>query len=612
MAREVVMREQTRSPDHQTELEYGPPLVDVARYHLLSRTISTEQHKTQVVRIAVLSTYTLGFLEPFLRVELRRLGLHCELFFGGFGEVESLWLNPESALHAFAPDVVVVSMRLEDVVPGVFQRSSGRDASALRTAAEATIERLGAILSHERAAAWTTLVANFAHTEPSPHGVGDASLPSSHGAIVAETNQRLRELVQRQPGVFVWDYQGVVHQCGAAQWCDDRLWFLGRIPVAARHHGALAQHLARTLRAAILPAAKVLVLDLDNTLWGGVVGDDGVDGIEIGDDFPGNQFKLVQRLALGLRDRGVLLAIASKNDLDLVQEAFRTHPDLLMRWSDFAAVSINWERKSHGIAHMAEQLQLGLDAFVFLDDNPVERAEVRASLPTVKIIDVEAWGSLHRALAACPWFDALALSAEDFDRATLYQAERSRAAAASVGQQTVEGYLTSLQLIAKPQEATAVELGRVAQLFAKTNQFNLTMRRPSEATLTHWMNDATSTNVACMRLADRFGDHGIIAAAVLMRHEKDAFIHSLVMSCRVMNRRAELAFLSYLAELARKWNCGRLIGEYISGQRNAVVSSLYLSTGFTEIDDAEGGGRRFAIDLSTESLPWPSIIERAQ
>ena len=591
-------------------LSYGPPLADAASYHRHARALAASPVE-RPLRVAVLSSYTIGFLEPFLKVELQRLGSASALYVGGFGEIESLWLDRSSALHAFQPDVVVLALRLEDMRPDATIRVEDMTGDALREAYGTVTSRVQALLEAPGApVGWTTLVANFAASGESVFGVGDGSVATSRQLAASAANAQLRECVVRHAGAYVWDYAGLVAARGAAQWRDDRLWFLGRIPVAAAHHGAMAQHLARTIRAATQPSAKVLVLDLDNTLWGGVVGDDGVEGLKLGDDYPGNVFKAVQRLARGLRDRGVLLVIASKNDQEVAREAIETHPEMLLRWDDFAAHAISWGPKSAGIAAMAEQLGLGLDAFVFLDDNPVERAEVQSVLPTVKIIDVEAWGTLPRALSACPWFDQLAASTEDFQRAAQYAAERQRQSA-SEAHGSLEDYLASLGLEAVVAETTALERQRVAQLFAKTNQFNLTLRRPPEAVIGTWMGLPDERRVLHMRLADRFGDHGIIATAVLVRDGEDAVIDAFVMSCRVMNRRAEHAFLAYLAEIAEAWGCVRLVGDFVPGPRNSVVQDLYPSLGFT----ADGAGsaeaaQRYVLALAERALTWPSLVQR--
>jgi FkbH-like protein len=278
---------------------------------------------------------------------------------------------------------------------------------------------------------------------------------------------------------------------------------------------------------------------------------------------------------------------------------------LVLRWEDFAATRINWGPKSTGIREMAEELNLGLDAFVFLDDNPLERAEVRQMLPQVKVIEHEPWGSMRDALANCPWFDTLSLVEEDRVRAHLYTQDRQRQQAQS-NFGTVEEFLRDLAMVVEVGEVQAAERGRVAQLIKKTNQFNLTGRRHSEAALAAWGEPDSGYHVAYLRLRDRFGDQGLIAAAILRRDAHRAHIDTFLMSCRVMNRHVEYALLSHLASVARAWGCEQLTGEYIASPRNQMVSGFYASAGFT-VSDGDA-----VLALRESDVPWPVHIARAE
>lgn len=590
-------------------LTFGPPFPSQAEYHRVARLVAAESTKAHAVRVAILSSYTAEFLKPFLHVELARLGLESSLWFGGFGQLESLVMDSGSALYAFRPDVVVMALRIEDIQPDAVFRARTADGAELRDAAAATIARTKALVEAlQSTRRCTVLLSNFSEPEPSVLSVGDASVSTSRSSAFAGANVDLRMMAAGIGGAFVWDYAGLVRARGALEWSDARLWFHARIPVAAPHHAWMAQHLARTIRASISPMAKVLVVDLDNTIWGGVIGDDGIEGIALGDEYPGNEFKALQRQVLALRDRGVLLAVASKNDEAVVVEAFRGHPEMLLRWEDFAAARVNWLPKSIGIAEMATELNLGLDAFVFLDDNPVERTEVQSSLPSVKVIDVEPWGTLRRALASCPWFDTLSSSAEDFVRAEQYSRERERREGES-RYATVDEFLRSLGMCADVGRAGAVDRGRVAQLIGKTNQFNLTGRRHPEAALGPWIDDSEHYCVARLRLRDRFGDHGMVAAALMVREAVTARIDTLVMSCRVMNRHVESGLLAYLCEVASEWGCQEIIGEYIASPRNSMVSGFYPAHGFVG-SSKEGSGTTWTLALDRGGVAWPELLRR--
>lgn len=585
----------------------GPPLA-AGEYHRAARMIADASTVTPKRRVAVLASHTLTVVKPHLSVEFSRVGVPAEIFIGPFGQFEQLVLDASSGLWSFGPDALVLSLRIEDSAPdAVFRPRSSPTAFA--DAAAAAVDRLTDIARGIRSrSSAPILVANFAAPAVPTAGVLDANFRDSSAEAFHAANLRLREALQGVPGTFIWDYAGLVAAQGAANWTDERLWYVGRIAVAGAHHGAFAAHLARSLRAALVPPAKCLVLDLDNTLWGGVLGDDGIEGIQIGDDHPGNAFKALQRHALALRDRGILLAVASKNDEDLVERAFREHPEMLLRWEHLAAVRANWRPKSGNLREIAEELNIGVDALVFLDDNPVERVEVRAGCPGVHVVEVPHGRSLLAALQDVPYFDTAMLSAEDAIRPELYRQDRERRQFESAAGD-VSTFLDELAMSAAAGPVTDVDAARVVQLIGKTNQFNLTTRRHNQSTVAAFRADA-DTLVAQLRLSDRFGDQGLVVVAVLRREDADAVIDTFLMSCRVMNRRVEHAMMALLAEQARTWNCDRLIGEFLPTPRNGMVAEFYPSMGFAPLEAGAEGVRRYALPLDAGTLSWPTAIRR--
>jgi FkbH-like protein len=578
-----------------------------ADYLKAARELEAAPAEHPPLRVAILSSYTLEFLRPFLTVEAARLGLSVAAYFGPYGQFEQELASADSGLRAFRPDVLVLALRLEDVDPDAtvrYHQSSGQRFRAL--AADVTGRLSGCARLFREGSAGPVLVANFATPPDPPLGPFEANSAQSLTGAVVDANARLLDQVGAVSGAVIWDYAGLVGHAGRGGWIDPRLWALARIPVAARHHPTLAAHLARTIRGVLRPMAKCLVLDLDDTLWGGVIGDDGVEGIRLGDDHPGSAYKAFQRRVLGLMDRGILLAVASKNDPEVVEHAFRHHPEMLIRWEDLAAVRINWEPKSGNLRAIAAELNLGADALVFFDDNPVERAEVRANAPEVRVVEVPADPLAYGDALARVWdFDQPSLSDEDRARATMYRLDRQRSALAATARSPDE-FLASLEMVATVGEADAGTLGRVAQLVAKTNQFNLTTRRHGPAELAAMAADP-ATVVAWLRLADRFGDQGLVGVAILRREGEQGLIDTLLMSCRVMNRRVEQALAAYLVEHARRLGCRELIGHYLPTRKNGMVRDLYPRLGFTATDDTGG---RFALRLGETDITWPEVIQR--
>lgn len=584
-----------------------------AQYMSRARALAADPEaraRLQPVRLVLLASYTTTLFEPYLKVEAARQGFDVDIHHGGFGQFEQALLGDEWRAKNGATEVLVVMMRLEDLHPDLGYRVySDAPNDAFEALGDNMLARLESTLAMFRQRSQgPSLVANFAMPEQRLGTIFDANLTGSLTYKIPALNRALLERIAKRAACHVWDYAGLVNAAGAARWTDPRLWALSRTPVSAANQPLLARHLVRTLRGSLRPAAKCLVLDLDNTVWGGVIGDDGVGGIQLGDDHPGKAFKDLQRAALGLRDRGILLAIASKNDAAVVHEALATHPEMLLKLEDFAATRINWSPKSQNLREIAAELNIGLDSLVFFDDNPVERAEVAEGAPEVHVVDVPTDPALYvRALEGVVAFDVPTLTAEDRLRAQSYQAQierrESEAQAGSSGD-----FLPSLRMEVEIGGFSALTAQRIAQLVVKTNQFNTTTRRVSEAELAAIHEREVGLGVTWLRLSDRYGDMGLIAVAVLTKSGSDAVVHSFVLSCRAANRAIEQTLLAHLAQQARAVGCTRLVGEFIPTPKNGPVVDLYPRLGFASDGEAEGGVTRYVYDLANDDLVIPQFI----
>ncbi len=587
--------------------------ISPAEYMKLARGLEADPEgraRLQPVRLVLLSSFTTTLLEPYLKVEAARHGFFVDIHHGGFGQFEQALLGDEWRSKDGATEVLVVMMRLEDLHPDVGYRVySDAPDDAFGALSANVLSRIDSTLAmfRERSKGHA-LVASFSVPENRLAPIFDANQPGSLTYQVQALNRALQGRVQTRAGCHVWDYAGLVSSAGSARWTDPRLWALSRTPISSANQPVLARHLARTLRGALRPAAKCLVLDLDNTLWGGVIGDDGIGGIHLGDEHPGRAFKELQRAVLGLRDRGILLAISSKNDPAVVHDALANHPEMLLKLKDFAAARINWNPKSKNLREIASELNIGLDSLVFFDDNPVERAEVSEGAPEVHVVDVPVDPALYvRALCDVAAFDVPTLTAEDRLRAQSYQAQierrESEAHAGSPGE-----FLPSLQMEVEIGRWNAMSAQRIAQLVIKTNQFNTTTRRTSEAELAALHEaGAPGLGVYWLRLTDRYGDMGLIAVSVLSKQGSDAVVHSFVLSCRAANRGIEQTMLAYLAQQARAQGFSRLIGEFIPTAKNTPVADLYPRLGFIE-DSVADGVTRYRLDLTTPNLVIPDYV----
>jgi FkbH-like protein len=345
------------------------------------------------------------------------------------------------------------------------------------------------------------------------------------------------------------------------------------------------------------------VLDLDNTLWGGVVGDDGLDGIVLGEGSAAGEAHLaLQHYAKQLKERGIILAVCSKNDARIAEAAFRDHPEMVLRRSDFAAFEANWDDKAQNLKAIAAKLNIGVDSLVFVDDNPVERARVRQSLPMVAVPEIpEDPAHYVRCLADAGYFEAVAFTADDRNRAQQYAANAEREALLSAAE-SMDEFLRGLKMTAVYGAFTAVDHARVVQLINKTNQFNTTTRRYASTEVTEIMDDPESLTLQ-FRLLDRVGDNGLVSTMILRpaRSDNDALeIENWVMSCRVFGRELEFEAMNIAVEAARSRGVRGLVADYIPTPKNDVISKLYPSLGFVEVDRPApaNGARRFRLDLA--------------
>lgn len=558
----------------------------------------------QPLQLGVLATFTFDTIVPYLVVEGARRGFAISTVLAPYGQLEQVALDPGHPIHA--ADVIVVALRVEDVARELAERFVALSPAQIDEAIAAHVGRIATLIAalRERSRA-TVLLWNQAPLARLSAGLADAMLERSQTDAIGQLDRELVALVRATPGVVLFDAARLATEVGVNQWYDARLQHLGRIPFSAAAQRAIGERLARTLAAARRAPAKCLVLDLDNTLWGGVLGEAGLGGIALGEDLPGSAFKTFQRQCLALRDRGVLLAIASKNNETDVLEAFSSHPDMVLRWDHFAARQVHWNDKASSLRAIAEELSIGRDALVFFDDNPVERAWVKEQLPEVTVVDVPTDPLRYfAALDAAAPFDHLVIGAEDRQRADYYQQDVQRKdLESSAG--SLEAFLAALGMRVKIGAVDRETHARVCQLLAKTNQFNTTTRRHSEAELEQMI--GAGAIALWMRVEDRYGDSGLVGVGIAAPRDEpgEYVVDSFLMSCRVLGRRVEHALLASLARRVVARGGHTLVGEFIPTKKNAPAAEFFATAGFTPVDPP----RWWKLDLSGGPPPPPSLFE---
>jgi FkbH-like protein len=554
----------------------------------------------QPVRLAILASSTVDQLSPAIRVAGLRRKLLIDVHSGTYGQYRQDLLDPASALHRYQPQTVLFSLNAREAI-----------ASLALTATAAEVERAIGRFVTELRSLWrkareiggaSVIQQTFIDVTEPLFGGYDRAVPGAPATIVARLNEQTCEAAARE-GVLVLDVARASQRDGIDAWFDVGRWLHGKLEIAPQAAPLYDDLAARILAAQRGLSKKCLVLDLDNTLWGGVIGDDGLDGIVLGEGSGAGEAHLaLQRYAKQLEERGVVLAVCSKNDVKIAEAAFRDHPEMVLRRSDFAAFRANWNDKAQNLKAIAAKLNIGVDSLVFVEDNPIERARVRQSLPVVAVPEMpEDPAHYVRCLADAGYFEAVAFTAEDRDRAKAYAANAERDALLETAE-SMDDFLRGLAMTAVYGPFTAVDHARVVQLINKTNQFNTTTRRYAGEEVARIMEEPDALTLQ-FRLLDRVGDNGLVSTMILRPAPDDdeaLEIENWVMSCRVFGRELEFEAMNIAVEAAREWGARALVANYVPTAKNDVISELYPSLGFIEAESPApaNGATRWVLDLA--------------
>ncbi len=586
--------------DHDIDgvLSYG------RRYARLSKKLPAPTR-----RVAVLGECSVQFFTQTLRAMLFSLGLETELYEGEYGGVRMDALDDGSPFYAFRPERVILLPDVRSLTerPPLLSGADARDALIARYAEDSL-----ALWAHieERLPGCQIYTANYVVPVERALSALEANAPYSFTALVQGVNAMLRD--RRPPYVTIVDLDAIASCEGKYRFLDPSAYALYKLGYAIKYTGVVCRAFARLLAAASGLTGKCLVLDLDNTLWGGVVADEGPEGIQLDPNDPiGESFLAFQAYVKALRARGVLLAVCSKNDEQIAREPFTKNPYMLLKLDDFAAFFANWDDKATNLAAIAAALNIGSDSLVFFDDNPAERALVAARLPQVTVVNVPEDPAYYaRALEQADPFCRASLTSEDLGRADTYLADARRETLRTSAADYAT-YLTSLEMRGAALPPSDAQLARYTQLLNKTNQFNLRTVRRTEAEVRALYAAPESWRLIAVTLEDRFSAYGVIACAALEKRGAECFIDSWVMSCRVLKRGVEQMTFAAMLRAARAWGCDTLTGEYLPTRKNAMVASLYDELGFrrTPLPD---GGARYTLALTGADAGEYCITEKEQ
>lgn len=557
------------------------------------------------LKLGIVHTYTSELLDPWLNLEAALQGLDVQIYHAPYG-VTFQEANDNSGLNQHTPDITLLLLRREDLHPELARSIAHLNPTEQDTIYQEVLNNVINLASQFRRLPVGQIIFTLLPTfQQTSLGIYDTHSERSENLwwarLKADIGMAFRNSLQ---STLFLDLDEVLLQIGRKQFFDSRFWYSARFPFTAESARELSRKVIGIGAKLKFPVAKVIAVDADNTLWGGIIGEDGISGIALGPDYPGNVYMDFQRRLLDFQQRGFILALCSKNNPGDVDQVLQEHPHQLLRHQHFAARRVNWEPKPDNLASLAKELNLGLDSFVFVDDSHHECAAVRYALPQVEVVQVPAKViDLPFCLDQVARLEVLSLTAEDVSKTEMYAQERQRREFLENSLQSDadgQDYLASLAMNMRISLNYRPHLARLSQLTQKTNQFNLTTRRYDEQQIQAFI-ESDRHLVADFSLADKFGDSGIVGLAIIdLLDKKRASLDTFLMSCRVIGREADAAFLHSLLRHLAEIGIEELAASFIPTPKNVLVKSFLPAQGF-----AATGNDQYVLHLANQT-PLPA------
>ena len=544
--------------------------------------------------VGILRTFTIEPLLDHFRLSLNSIPCNPEIILGELENIEQELLDSNSNFLQSSPDLIAILWRLEELHPRLVWEIDSMSLKQRHDECNALIDRIQQVIEKYNGCAPLMLSTFFV-----PSNWSGQLYDQHRGYGVAEIVCKLNLFLYEQANakkIRVFDFAQWLLVVGQGA-IDNKIDIYARQPIAARYALSFTDTFSRLIRPAIVPVSKVLAVDLDNTLWGGILGEDGIENLKIGNDYPGVIYWRIQQLALGLKNRGILLVMLSKNDLEDVKEAFAFFNDMPLKLSDFSVVKVNWTEKYKNLLEVAKELNLGVDSFVLLDDQPFEQEQMQQFLPDVKVLrSTKDPLELLHVLSSAHYFDTFYIEHEDLIRSRDYEKQTERKKLEKkLGR---EEFLSSLEINAEIRPVTNETLPRTVQMLAKTNQFNLTSKRHSSSEVRTMLNNSDNI-LLTLSLKDRFGDQGIVGLCIAIstdNNKGEMVIDTLLMSCRALGRGAEDALWSVMLDYINNRKCTLLKACYVKSTKNKQVSNLFERLGM-QIELVYNNGKKYLLKL---------------
>lgn len=553
-----------------------------------------------VANVAIMGNCATQLLATAIKGTGVECGLNLKVFDADYNQILEQTIDPESELYKSDPQFILIQMCSEKLYENFCKTPLGARASFADNVIAEIVQYWESITKYCKA---RIMQFDFVEINDAVFGNYALKVSSSFVAQIRKLNVMLMDEASKRKNVFLINLSAIRARMGTKEFFDEKYYYSAKTPLSLHALPEVAKSVLDTIQALRGKIKKCVVLDLDNTLWGGVIGDDGMSGIQIGELGAGHAFTDFQLWLRELKNRGIVLAVCSKNNEDTAKEPFEKHPEMVLRLSDIAMFVANWEDKAGNIKMIQQALNLGMDSFVFLDDNPFERNMVKSIVPDITVPDLpEDPAGYLGYVQSLNLFETASYSEEDNTRTEQYQAEVGRMALQRQFE-NIDDYLKSLEMVAEAKPFDEFHYPRIAQLTQRSNQFNLRTMRYTEDDVARFASDDKYVTLY-FTLKDKFGDHGLISVVILEKRDKYLFVDTWLMSCRVLKRGMEEFIINKMIETAKSYGYDKVVGEYLRTPKNSMVEHIYEKLGFADTD-----GVKFEADVNNFKFNKTFIAE---
>ena len=538
------------------------------------------------INVGILASFSLNGLEETLRVKSAQKGIDCRIYVGDYNQYNQEIFKSNSRLFQFNPQLTFLILDIRHILGELYFSPYSISASERKEFVETKVDEIKklveAFLDNSNS---KLVITNFQIPVYSPYGINEQKEDFGMKQLVYEINNKIRHELKDQPLVFIYDFNEFVMKFGEYNVFNYQDYFFGDIKISIDYIPKFADELLGYVNAVMGITKKCIVLDLDNTLWGGIIGEDGFDNIKLGDDAVGRSFVEFQKRLLALNQRGIILAINSKNNFEDAMEVIKKHPSMILREDNFACMKINWDDKVTNLQEISKELNIGLDSMVFFDDDLINQEFVKTSLPEVLVVELPNDSSqFAQIITKMKEFDVLKITEEDVKRNEMYLVQKKRT---ELKNKIVDfdEFLKQMNIEVNIKKADSFTIPRISQLTLKTNQFNLTTKRYQQEEISSFSSDKDRI-VECVQVSDKFGDNGITGVYIIEKKDsKEWIIDTFLLSCRIMGRKVEEAMLYQIIEKAKNLGIKKIKGKFIPTKKNKPAENFYSDCGFKKEGD---------------------------